>query len=436
MRRNLIVNVIILGLLVIDVLLTLIWLSDLEGVRTFLTTVGVIFGIVLLMVIGALLVMWGWLFVSYLSGEGKEITVLPFETATGEDKFTGRAIADLFTAQWLDITRIHRSNVPEVQSEKIVSSFDLAPSKEDLSKDVANIVTAGVGQTKVSVGQLFISLRRLWPIGDSGITLTGSFQRYGEAVVLTMRMESSTTMSTWEVGREVKNENEIPYLIRDLTFKTFHNMSHREGKLASNETSNEDTKGIKAKTWEAFQHFTEARDAYRRYQITGDQEDLDNAQTNAIRAVQAEPDYALNFDLLIALGLAYEGQGDSRAEEMFDKATTLEEGAEKPSADGFKRLSDAFALLGWAQIKKGDVYSVPEAIYALQKATNRDRESAFAWANLGIAYDAQGRFDKAVKAHERALALDSEGSGRLGWVSENRLGGQGLATSAWVPVGY
>jgi len=112
-------------------------------------------GIVLLLMLVALLVAWAMLLIYWLSKGSKEIKVLPFETAGGEEKYSGRALADLFLAEW---RRIHFYHSPErgffgIDSEQLPASSDrLAPRSDRISRDIGNVATAGVGQTRVSVG--------------------------------------------------------------------------------------------------------------------------------------------------------------------------------------------------------------------------------------------------------------------------------------------
>jgi len=47
-----------------------------------------------------------------------------------------------------------------------------------------------------------------------------------------------------------------------------------------------------------------------------------------------------------------------------------------------------------------------EALYRWQKATELDPTYAAAWNNLAIAYEHDGKFDKAKEAYEKALQLE------------------------------
>lgn len=80
---------------------------DLKGLRDTLLYLAEIIGIAFLLLGAGLLAIWVVFAIVWLLKGGNQITVLPFEIAAGESKYSGRAFADLFLAEWRRIYFYH-----------------------------------------------------------------------------------------------------------------------------------------------------------------------------------------------------------------------------------------------------------------------------------------------------------------------------------------
>ena len=423
-----------------------VW-SKLSFIRDQLIALAQIIAVVLLLLIAVLLGVLLWLLFRYLSTDKNDITVLPFDIASGEDKLNGRAIADEYTAQCLSIKQTLERRIEGVEPESVKFGREVTPDKEQLSRDLVNFATVGVGTTTVSIGQLIVALRRLWP-GSGGTTFTGTLQRYEKALSLTMSVKEGTKAHVWEVSKEIGSEGEIPGLVRDLAFKVLLGTDtarlesagssyvpsvDTEIRAAPSQTDHSKLEALSAKTWEGLKHYADAREAYHQYKLWGKQERLDDARLATLRAITAEPDYTKAFSMLVSLGYIYGERGDSsKAGEMFRHAIkAIDLGAINKAVS----RSDLLASLGWSLIKDGAVHDAPEAIQVLCEATTLDRKFGFAWSNLGIAYDLLDNGEKATKAHDISLkCYAKEGDERLWW-TESRLQGLLISTQCLFAVG-
>lgn len=400
--------------------------NDLSVFHGRLLTVAQVTAVVLLLLVGWMLVIWAGLLLNYLSSDKDNITVLPFETAPGEDKLNGRAIADAFTSEWLNIARIHSRPIGKVRSESgiaIPREFGVSALNPELAN---NIATVGAGQTTVSVGQLLVALRRMWP-GTKGTTLGGGLQRYDKLVSNTMRVQEGTSVHAWQISREIGSESEISGLVRDLTFKVLQAMTMASERtpdsqyIAGLETAKSVT--VAAPIWEAFKYFTDALDAYQRYGLTMSDEELEKARENIVKTAQTQPGYSTIAGLSYALGLEYEVKDDSKALELLRLAARS--GTDSKDVP----LSEVLALQGWLLIKDGSAYNVSEAKSLLRQAIDSAPKFSFAYFILGFAHDLEENFDEAIEAHGKAIEFYSSEENReynLGWIGRS----QGIVVSA------
>ena len=156
----------------------------------------------------------------------------------------------------------------------------------------------GFGTTSIHLGPLMAILKKLWAWGDHGQVISGSLQKYGSATSLVACLQhhnvrswkASTTEDVNQTGDEI-----ISALVSDLAFKMVHDLS-REGNAA---------KKITAKTWQGFKHFTEALDAYHKYNMTDDMDCLEQARKECLKAANSETGYEKLLILLCNLGMAY-----------------------------------------------------------------------------------------------------------------------------------
>lgn len=439
--------------------------SFLESLSTSLLHVVQIVGFTLILL--TLLVIVAW-----LSSGGRQIRVLPFETPAGEDKFCGRALADLFLAEWRKILFYHSemdtlgvkpvrvASMPR-ERESASESGTLTLSGEGLSMEVSDVATVGVAQTTVSIGQVLATLKKMWPIGGTDTVLLGSFQRYGTKASLTMRLESSK-FHAWEVTAEIgEDDSKINELVKDLAYKVLHRMEQDahltpEPVLIAVRTRAKITRWVKqhlfgqepsrgsfgvatsARTWKAFEHFSKALAEYWQYQSTRAEDDLEEARKNCIKAIQLEDGYWPVAEMLVALGIEYSEGADpavrsrSKAEELFRYATTLEPNpdllarrqrllretvSEEELSDRRKLISDSFGYLGISLISTGDLSHSVEALAAVRKATDLDPDSALAFGNRAIVEDLVGRREEAEANHRKAIELSEQAGAR--WISNS-----------------
>jgi tetratricopeptide (TPR) repeat protein len=120
---------------------------------------------------------------------------------------------------------------------------------------------------------------------------------------------------------------------------------------------------------------------------------------------------------LLSLGMAEAARGgDPRASyrkaiDDFDKAVT----GDPRDAKVFKDQGTAYWGLGKAKAARGEDSgpSFEGAIAAFTKAVETDPQSWLVQANRGILLESQGRFEEAVSAYEKALAVVKRRSPRL-----------------------
>ena len=74
-------------------------------------------------------------------------------------------------------------------------------------------------------------------------------------------------------------------------------------------------------------------------------------------------------------------------------------------------------LRGLAQ---AELEQFPAAIGSFQPAVALNPEAAASWSNLGMMLKVEGRFDEAIAAHDRAVALDAGQSTGFGSTARSR----------------
>jgi hypothetical protein len=190
-----------------------------KSISTSLQNIVLIVGFVLILLLMSIIVVW-------LSSGGRQFRVLPFEVPAGEQTLSGRALADLFLAEWrrilfyhseietLGVKPVRVASLPkDHESDSESGTFSL--SGEGITMDISEVATVGVAHTTVSIGQVLATLKRMWPIGGTDTVLFGSFQRYGTKANLTMRMESSK-FHAWEVTAEIgQDDSKINELVKE-----------------------------------------------------------------------------------------------------------------------------------------------------------------------------------------------------------------------------
>ena len=338
----------------------------------------------LLLLLSLIILLFLWMF--GLVGRGTRI--FPFDVST-QSKYSGNAISDLL------ISELHRINVinnleskgTRVSSERINLPL-LAPARENLDSSIESIGTIGMGDSQLSVGNMLMLLKRLWPIGDPGSSLTGSLHKEGSTLVLMARLDDKN-IKAWKASNSTRSGNELPAMVRDLAFMIARDMSPE----------------CKALTWEGFKHFTEALINYHLLTQTKNPKYLQLSKDNCMKAKAIESGYESLLDLFYNLGLAYLNIGDdSQAKEMFLCAISI-----KPNANAYNGLGNYYLFKGQFE----------DALLSFEIALKLDPTNSYAWNGMGNVctrrmqdfgnngtQDKQALFEEAIRAYNNALSID------------------------------
>jgi|GEM_PF-777943 tetratricopeptide (TPR) repeat protein len=359
------------------------------------------------------------LFVRWLSKDEEGIMILPFEVPAGEEKYTGKALSHLLTAELLRIRRIHETEyegVIPIVSENVKNVPIVKPSSENVTAEIANIGTLEAGTASVPLGQILVSIKRLWPWGTNSMVISGCLQKYGSSTSLIACLEDQN-LKVWEArnikkGRENIGDEIIPGLTRDLAYMIVYDLSREasaEGKkeeISSDKMIGEFSTKLKirdvtsdekitAKTWQGFRHFSEALDAYHKYDLTHSHDYLKQAKTDCIKAAESEINYELLIKLMYNLGINYTNKKMFlEAEEVLIKAKEIKE-------------DDIDALFGLGYIYLNQNKN-KEANYYFNEVTRIDPNAMGAWVNNGNAHVGLGNHKEAIDCYNEALKLNRE----------------------------
>ena len=390
----------------------------------------------LLIIVGCVLVLaFLVMFIRWLSKDEEGIMILPFDVAAGDDKYSGKAISQLLTAELLSISRIHDPEVKyegitPIESERL-SLPVIAPSSENLTYTVTQMGPVGLGMTSIHIGPLMAILKRLWPGGDNGQVISGSLQRYGSVISMIACLEHKE-ISAWEASCDIedrgrKGDDKIPGIAKDLAFMIIHDLQHEE---------------ISAKTWQGFKHFTDALDAYHQYSLTGSKDYLEMARAECLKAADSEKSYEKLIELLYNVGMAYAdlrelykgeelllkaisinpkdyvlfGLGylyviqdqNQTALEYFDNALEYLEknrGIDLDKAEINRKKSIIWSYKGLAL---NNLKRLDEALEACEKAIELEPKNAGAWSSKGVALDNLGKSDDSIQVYEKAAELEQK----------------------------
>lgn len=126
----------------------------------------------LLIIVGAVLVLaFSVMIVCWLSKDESGIMILPFELSAGEDKYNGKALSYLLTAELLRIQRIHKTEyegITLIESENVYCPT-IKPSSENISTEIAKIDTLEAGTASIPLGQILVSIKSSGP----GVLIAG-----------------------------------------------------------------------------------------------------------------------------------------------------------------------------------------------------------------------------------------------------------------------
>jgi tetratricopeptide (TPR) repeat protein len=378
----------------------------------------------------------------YWLSRSEDTTVLPFQNATGDVKYDGRAISDSLIAELQRIQQISVTKIKGMEFEiETVKLPALEPNNETVSASLADVATIGIGDTTVSVGKLLMTLKRMWPNEHAGSLITGSIQKYGSVYRLVARMEGGTEISTgtvpaaqdqtrqsniemesrietpisaaqdqtrqssaeiedrkkirtWTVTREIKQDSEITELIRELAYK----IAHYSSKIDASS--------------EGFERFSEAWNNYSTYKRTGNADDLVRAENECLEAHKQDQNYAK------LAGLFYNFGQEELKRQDYERAKKVLEPATKLLATKWQveKLKEAYFGLGYAC---GKLKDHDEAIEAYSKYCELEPKSPNARNNLGVEYleirkydKASAEFEQAIRIHDNAIADDPESAGK------------------------
>jgi len=386
---NLFVAVILVSSLLYLLLVLMFGVETIGGLKLFAKDSSDIMISLLIIVGGVLILAFLVMFIGWLSKDEGGIMILPFEVAAGEEKYSGKAVSHLLTAELLRIRRIHKVKYKGIS--QISESFTfplLAPTSEDLTYSISQMGPVGFGTTSIHLGPLMAILKRLWPWGDHGQVISGSLQRYGSATCLVACLEHQNIRS-WEASN-IKDSDQtgdeiIPALVSDLAFKMVHDLS-LEGKAA---------KKITSKTWQGFKHFTEALEAYHQYNLTDDSDYLERARMNCLKAANSETGYEKLLKLLYNLGIAYQNQRDYfMAEELFLQTLRI-----KPED------SYGFFCLGRIYLDQ-DLFD--KALDHFERAIELDPQSSGSWLGKGLALSYLGREEEAFEVYKMSIKIGTK----------------------------
>ncbi|MEA2046717.1 MAG: tetratricopeptide repeat protein, partial [Euryarchaeota archaeon] len=239
-----------------------------------------------------------------------------------------------------------------------------APTPENMASSITNVGVAVPGVASVSLRELLVVLKVLWPWDDTRQVITGSLQKYGSMISLVVFCLEHHDVRALDVRCRIRTydqvaDEHIPSLVRDLSFKIAHDLLLEDPST----------------TWQGLKYFTEARDAYHEYTQTTSTEALDRARKNCIKAANVEPGYKRRLgglELLCDVGIAYTDKGRyAEAEKLFRQAIAIK--SDYPRA---------FFGLGYMH---GVQNHHDNALEYFDIAIKLDQENADFWFNRGAA---------------------------------------------------
>lgn len=293
---------------------------------------------------------WIWL-------DDSDIIIPPFQTPSNLN-CNGQSITNLLISELARINEIHQIkientnvenftnlSIPRMENYSIHDKYILQDFTPDYS--LSKLGTLGQGPVSLSIGEVFLFIRHLLPYAKSDRTLSVSLQNYGTKMVIVANLASSQRPLTWRISSKGNySQEEIPKLIEELAYQMIYSICNRESDSAH--------------TWQTFANITQAREAYLAYQSTGDMAQLERAKQKALDAQKCEPRYNGSYVMLETIGFEYLSIGD---------------------------------------------FSQSKSIF--EDITKNNSWNAMAWNCKGVALDAGGNYDEAIKAYDKAIEIDS-----------------------------
>lgn len=311
----------------------------------------------------------------------------------------------------------------------IISSVSLGTFSAGNS--ISQIGNVGMGGTTLSLGQIILSLKEL--THHQGRTITGSLQKYGSNLSLVAILSDPDSdrekIKAWEVKQNLPKDNSsieefIPGMVEDLAFQIDHDINKEE---------NQRQDKLYPQTWQAYKYASLGLEAYRAYNATGKDEDLDVASSMALSAKNSEPDYPGPCELLFNLGFDYLKKDQyAKANDLFRNITDLrpaesafglgmvcaKQGLYNDAIDNFNKAIELNHSYDEAWYNKGlaliDLENYDEAIKAFNEDIRLNPDNADAWGNKGQALNQVGRYDEALQALNKTIELNPKDAGAWG----------------------
>ena len=233
--------------------------------------------------------------------------ILPFEVVNSESKYNGKAISDLLFAELQRIKHINSTKYEGIENE----SLERFPEFTGENTSIPQLGTVGIGSASVSIGELMVTIKRLFRGNNYQSVISGNLDNYGSKIKLVACIKGNQSC-TWEVqvqsdkvtqrtslddfdrvSQDGEESGFISDLIRDLSFRIAYTLSQES---------------ISAKTLLGFKYYTEALDSYQQYTITKRINYLVSARENCSKAVDIENNYKKMFGLFFNLGMAYSNE--------------------------------------------------------------------------------------------------------------------------------
>lgn len=387
------------GLIVISLLTLFLWVThpwspDAVGIIRLKNDVAILFSIIFEVAkIGLIFIVFGLLIllISWLSGKGAGIIVLPFENLTGstEAYLDGKGITNLIIAELHRIRYLHHDtpevelgirlenlNFPTLAPAEMLDVAPLCSNDEDFENQISQMGTISFADSQIHLGSLLIALRRLWPFGDSGKVVSGSIQKYGEDFRLIARIEGYE-VSAWDARKYGSTPEDLPELVRELAFKVVIHLHP----------------ALQVTSWKALYWFTEALAKYRNYRQSGKLEELNLAFNCCCEAMGEEKEYDKLSNLFCRIGVSFfkERKLDN-AKRSFLKSLEIDP-------------ENAYAYNGLGNVYRKE-NKISDAFEAYNKAIYWDEICPYPHNGLGHLYRRIGDYDQAEKSYFRAIQID------------------------------
>jgi tetratricopeptide (TPR) repeat protein len=319
--------------------------------------------------------------------------VVPFEV--NNMTLSGVSIADQLTSELIRIPQIHDVKYENLSTKTkngiIFTSSSLSgekplglivPKSETVESIMADMGNIDIGTGSISLGKLVLAFKNICPRIKKVTTIRGSLQRYGSTIILVALLEGKDLVRSWTLIQPIDNNNDeqLHEMIKDLASMIVYDLQKSK---------------ISAKTWEGFEHYTDAWDAYHQYNLSGNPHFLFLACNYSLKAIGSEKEYKKPYDLINLLEI------------------TLANSARPGNAIEYcKKTIELNPESSYAWYNNGSVLLIEgnydNAIRDYDTAINLNRQYAEAWNDKGVALSALGKYDEAIKAYDGAIDLKFE----------------------------